>query len=148
MYCLLMLTTYCMYFMILRSRKIRSILTRQKNMYLNSSACNSFVRGELMDDVSRDCEQCGRRRYSFWNDTLGDLLIYLSEPRSRANRIVAITHNVALDLNFILNRAIMLKWKAELMKMYENGAFSIFGHRFLPSVCTAKTARCFRSADH
>ena len=41
-----------------------------------------------------------------------DLLTYLCELRPWANKIVAIAHNAkAFDLDFILNRAIVLKWK-------------------------------------
>jgi hypothetical protein len=74
------------------------------------------ARCELMEDVSIDCVRCGRRKHSFWNDPVGDLLTYLCEPRSWANKNVAIAHNAkAFDLNFILNRTIMLKWKPELI---------------------------------
>jgi len=38
------------------------------------------------------------------------------KPRPWANKIVAIAHNAkAFYMNFILNRAIMLKWKPELI---------------------------------
>ena len=60
--------------------------------------------------------RCGRRKHSFWQDPVGDLLSYLIEPRPWANKIVAIAHNAKeFDLHFILNRAIMLKWKPELI---------------------------------
>ena len=73
------------------------------------------ARCELMDDVSINCERCGRR-HSFRNDPVVDLLTYLCEPRPWASKIVAIAHNAkAFDLHFILNRAIKLKWKPELI---------------------------------
>jgi len=44
-------------------------------------------------------------------------LTYLCEPRPWANIILAIAHNAkAFDMHFILNRAINLKWKPELIK--------------------------------
>ena len=47
---------------------------------------------------------------------MGELLLYLLQPRPRANKIVAIAHNAkAFDLHFIMNRAIMLKSKPELI---------------------------------
>ena len=63
------------------------------------------------------------------------------KPRPWASEIVAIAHNANLfDLHFILNRAILLKWKPEheLPKnhKYLNGAPSI-GRRVLPPVCIA-----------
>jgi hypothetical protein len=54
--------------------------------------------------------QCGRRKNSFWQDPVGQLLSYLTEPRPWANKIVATAHNAkAFDIHFIFNRAIMLK---------------------------------------
>ena len=106
-----------------------------------------------MEDISIDCERFRKRRHSFWNDPVADLLNYLCEPRPWANKIVMIAHNAkAFDLHFILNRAIMRKWKPELitnglkiisMKM-EHLVF--FGQRVLLSMCIAQTARGFRTA--
>jgi len=69
------------------------------------------------DDVEDgDGVRCGKRKHSFWEDPVGDLLTYLTEPRPWANKIVAIGHNVkAFNLQFTLNRAILLKWKLELI---------------------------------
>ena len=39
------------------------------------------ARCELMEDISKNCERCGRRRHYFWNDPVGDLLTYLCETR-------------------------------------------------------------------
>jgi len=62
------------------------------------------------------CVRCVQRKHSFWDEPGGDLLTYLCKPRPWANKVVAITHNAkAFDLHFILNRAIMLKWKPELI---------------------------------
>ena len=59
---------------------------------------------------------CGRMKFSFWQDPVGDLLSYLTEPRLWANKIVAIAHHAkTFNLHFILNRGIMLKWKPELI---------------------------------
>jgi len=61
-----------------------------------------------------ECVRCGQRVHSFWDDPVGDLLTCLCRPRPWANKIVAIANNAkAFDLHFILNRAIMLKWKPE-----------------------------------
>jgi len=74
------------------------------------------VRCEEIDERGINCDRCGRRRHSFWNDSVGDLFTYLCEPRPWASKIVAIAHNAkAFDLHFILNRAIMLKCKFELI---------------------------------
>jgi len=65
--------------------------------------CGEFVR-------------CGQRKHSLWDDPLGDMLTYLWKPRPWADKIVTIAHNAkAFDLHFILNRAILLKWKPELI---------------------------------
>jgi len=61
-----------------------------------------------------DYVRCGK--HSFWNDPVGDMLLYLREPIPWANKSVAIAHDTkAFDLHFILNKSIMLKWKPELI---------------------------------
>jgi len=68
-----------------------------------------------MEDAG-DFPRCGKRKHSFWVDPVGDMLSYLCEPRPWANKIVAIAHKAkAFDLHLILNRAILLKWKLELI---------------------------------
>jgi len=47
---------------------------------------------------------------------LGDLLSYLCEPRPWCKKVVTIAHNAkAFVAQFILNRAIFLKWTPELI---------------------------------
>ena len=66
--------------------------------------------------IDTDCERCGRRRHSFWEDPLGDLLSHLCEKRPWCNRVIAIAHNArGFDAQFILDRAIVLKWTPELI---------------------------------
>jgi len=63
-----------------------------------------------------ECVRCGQRKHSFWDYPVGELLLYVRQPRPLSNKIVAIVHNAtAFDLHFILNRVIMLKWKPELI---------------------------------
>jgi len=63
-----------------------------------------------------DYVRCGKRRHSFWQDPVGELLSYLTEPLPWANKIVAIARNAkAFEIHFILNRAILLKWKQEFI---------------------------------
>jgi len=57
---------------------------------------------------AEDCVRCGKRKNSFWDDPVDNMLLYLRKPRPWDNTIVAIAHNAkAFDLHFILNRAIM-----------------------------------------
>jgi len=72
---------------------------------------------EMQDeDDERDCARCGKRRHSFFEDPVGDLLSYLCEPRPWCKKVVAIPHNAkAFDSQFILNRATLLKWIPELI---------------------------------
>jgi hypothetical protein len=63
-----------------------------------------------------DFTRCGKRKRSFFEDPVGDLLSYLCEPRPWCNKVVAIAHNAkAFNAQFILNRAILLRWKPELI---------------------------------
>jgi len=44
------------------------------------------------------------------------MLSYLREPRLWVNKVVATAHNAkAFDLHFIPNRAVLLKWRTELI---------------------------------
>jgi hypothetical protein len=75
----------------------------------------SLVRVQLF---SSKCEgaRCGKRKHTFWDDPVSDMLAYLCEPRPWVKKIVAIAHNAkAFDLHFILKRAILLKWQPELI---------------------------------
>ena len=83
------------------------------NLVCVQQFCAKF---EEIEDCSVDCDRCGRRRHSFWIDPVGDLLNYVYERRPWTSKIVAIAHNAkAFELHFILNRAIMRKWKPELI---------------------------------
>jgi len=89
--------------------------TRQNRTY--SVSVQHFCARFEENECSSDCERCGRRRHSFWNDSVGDLLNYLCEPRPWASKIVAIAHNAkAFDLHFIINGAIKFIWKPEIIK--------------------------------
>jgi len=69
-----------------------------------------------VEDVERYCVQCGGRKHSFWDDPVGSMLSYLCEPRPWINKFIAIAHNTkAFDLQFILNHAILVKWRTELI---------------------------------
>ena len=66
-------------------------------------------RCDNIQDINIDCEQCGRRKLTFGDDPVGDLLTYLCKSRPWWVKIVAIAHNAtAFDLHFLLNRAILL----------------------------------------
>jgi hypothetical protein len=73
-------------------------------------------RRESIAEVEQDCEQCDRRQHSFREDPVGDFMSYLCEPRPWDDRIVVIAHKAKdFDLQFILNRTILLKWRPELI---------------------------------
>ena len=60
--------------------------------------------------------QCVVRKYTFWDDPVGSMLSYLCEPRPWDNNVIAVAHNAkAFDLQLILNRAILLKWRPEII---------------------------------
>jgi hypothetical protein len=70
----------------------------------------------MQDDIDVDRERCVRRRHSFFEDPVGDLLSYLCEPRPLCKNVVAVAHNAkAFDSQFILNKAIFLKWNQEII---------------------------------
>jgi hypothetical protein len=70
----------------------------------------------MLPDIDEDCERCGWRQHAFWDDPIGDLLSYVCETGPWVNKVVAMTHNAkAFDSQFILNRAIQMKWKPKLI---------------------------------
>jgi hypothetical protein len=70
---------------------------------------------EMQEDIDTECARCGRRCHSFFDDPVGDLS-YLREPHPWCNKVIAIAHKAkAFDFQFILRRAILLKWTPELI---------------------------------
>jgi hypothetical protein len=71
---------------------------------------------EMQDDIQIDCELCGKRRHSFFDDPVGNLLFCLCEHRPSCNKVISIAHNAkAFDYQFILRRAVLLTWTPELI---------------------------------
>jgi len=71
---------------------------------------------EMQPDTSVDCKNCGKRDHSLLDDPVGDILSYLCAPRPWCEKGVAIAHNArGFDAQFILVRAIFLKWMPKLI---------------------------------
>jgi hypothetical protein len=70
----------------------------------------------MQTDIDIDCARCRKRKHSLFDDPVGELLPYLYEDRQWCKKVIAIAHNSkGYDSQFILNRAILLKWKPELI---------------------------------
>jgi len=107
---------YYLFSMILKPLKIQRFPNRQH--YVPNLVClqQFCTQCEMSPNIDEDCARCGKREHSFWDDPIGDLLSYLCEPRPWITNVVAIAHNAkAFDSQFILNRAIQMKWKPELI---------------------------------
>jgi hypothetical protein len=101
--------------------------TTQNKSYMNSDKATVHVPNlvcvqqscshcESSDVGTQNCAQCGKRRHTFWEDPVGDMLSYLCEPQQWVKQFVAIAHNAkAFDLQFILDRAVFLKWRPKLI---------------------------------
>ena len=62
---------------------------------------------EGIEDCKRECERCGFRKHAFWEDPVGDPWV---------RKVIAIALNAkSFDLHFILSRAVLLKWRTELV---------------------------------
>jgi hypothetical protein len=68
---------------------------------------------------------------------VGDLLSYLCEDSPWCKQIIVIAHNAkALDLHFILKRAIFLKWQPELIMSGQMIMCMEMEHlKFIDSIC-------------
>jgi len=100
------------YFMIWRQRRITNDV-HVPNLVCLQQFC---FKCENISDIEQDRIQSGNRKHSFWEDPVGDILTYLCESRHCIEKIIVIAHNAkAIDLHYILNRAIFLKWQVELI---------------------------------
>jgi hypothetical protein len=71
---------------------------------------------EAIEDLSIDCEQCGKRVYVFWQDPVGKLTEYLRQSRPFADKIFVISHNYrGYDAQFLLRRFLELRWMLKLI---------------------------------
>jgi hypothetical protein len=65
-----------------------------------------------------DCGRCGKRKYSFWTDSVGDLISHTFKFVSWADRVVCVAHNSkAYHLHFVLNRLVQMKMLPDLLIM-------------------------------
>jgi len=136
---LLPANTYCTYSIISRLRRLPNDLIRR--------TCTCLISN--IPDIEQDCIQCGKRKHSFWDDTVGDILSYLCESRPWVEKIIVIAHNAkAFNLNFILNRAILLKWQMELIMNGMNIMCMRTEHLvFLDSISFLPFATCSRGCQ-
>jgi hypothetical protein len=64
---------------------------------------------EAVDDFNVDCEQCGKRLHTFWQDPVGKFIDYLRMSPSFADKIYVISHNsCGYDAQFLLRRILEL----------------------------------------
>ena len=68
---------------------------------------------------------------------MGDMLSYICEPRPWVKQVIAISHNAkAFGLHIILNRAVFLKWKHEVVMSAEKIIMMMVEHMyFIYSIC-------------
>ena len=110
-----------------------------------------YSRCEDIDDSERDCERCGIHKHAFWDDPVGDLQTHLCEPRPWVKQLIAIAHNaMAFDLLFILSRAVLLKWRPEVVMSGQKIILMKMEHlKFIDimfsAIPTPQIIRCIRS---
>ena len=109
--------TYYSYSTIFRPHRTRKLARRQNCMSLSSFAfSNSVQPARCKTTMSRIAYDAVRGSIRFFEDHVGDLLSHLCEPHPWCKKVVAIAHNAkAFDAQFILDRAILLKWTPELI---------------------------------
>jgi hypothetical protein len=94
-------------------------------------------RCESSENVDENCTQCGKRKHSFWEDPVGDLLSYLCEDGPWFKQIIVIAQNAkAFHLHFILKRAIFLKLQPEVIMSWQKIMCMKMEHlKFIDSIC-------------
>jgi len=69
-----------------------------------------------VDNVNVDCEQCGKRVHTFWQDPVGKFIDFLRISRQIADKIYVISHNYrGEDAQFLLRRFMELIWEPKLI---------------------------------
>jgi hypothetical protein len=69
-----------------------------------------------MDDLSVDCEQCGKRIHVFWQDPIGEFIDYRRQPRPFADKVYVISHSsLGHNAQFLLRRFLELRWVPNLI---------------------------------
>jgi hypothetical protein len=63
------------------------------NTFRTSYVLSKCVQSVTVDDLSIDCEQCGKRSHVFWEDLIGKFIDYLRLSRPFADKIYVISHN-------------------------------------------------------
>jgi len=88
----------------------------QSKLHVPNLVCAQQFCSRCEDVEDGDCARCGRRKHTFRQDPVGELLRYLTEPLPWVNKVIVFAHHAkAFDLHFILNRALLLRWKPELI---------------------------------
>ena len=71
---------------------------------------------EAVDDLSFDCEQCGKSTHMFWQDPVGRFIDYPRLSRPFADKIYVISHKSrGYDAQFLLSRFLELRWVPKLI---------------------------------
>jgi len=71
--------------------------TDEDNLHVTNLLCVQQFCSRWEDVEHWDCVRCVKRKHSFCQDPMGNLLTYLNEPRLWANKIVAMAHNAKVS---------------------------------------------------
>jgi hypothetical protein len=86
------------------------------SMYRTSYVLSRCSKCEAVDDVNVDCEQCGKRVHTFWQDTVNKSIDYLRPSRPFADKIYVMSHNSrGYDAQFLLRSFLELRWEPKLI---------------------------------
>ena len=86
------------------------------SMFLTSRVQQMCSKCEAVDDVSADCEQCGKHTHVFLQGHVGEFIDYLRLSKTFADKILVISHNSrGYDAQFVLRRFLELRWVPQLI---------------------------------
>jgi len=86
------------------------------SMYRSSCAQQMCSKCEAMDDMSADCEQCGKHIHAFRQGPVDKFIHSLRQSRPFANNFYIISHNSrGYDAQFLLRRFLELRWAPQLI---------------------------------
>ena len=86
---------------------------------------------EAVDDLSFDCERCGKRVHVFWQDTVVKFVDHLRQSLPFADKVYVISHNSrGYDAQFLRRRFLEMRWAPQLI-MDGNKILSMFVENLL-----------------
>ena len=91
---------------------------------------------EDVEDTERDCARCGKRKHTFWDEPVADMLPSLCEQRPWVNKIIAQRQSLRSPFqpqqSHPVDMAARIDHERTENNVYEDAALGLFRYRVFP----------------